>query len=315
MNEENQNFIQTHEGDTLRGQTMYIHLPEGAVIVDRSQTNVENKVPTSPIDQAFNPQPAQSNPTPQQPGVQYVLPQPEVRFAQPQQRGTYVQQQPGVAFVAPQPGVTYVQQQPGVAYVQPSRGYLRRRRGEHIILRRRHRMDWVHSLTVAFAGYIILVTVMPFILSGFFGIGLYASKTNNPELTIGTGELMIAHLTPVAKLIPGDLVLLRDKNSWNLQIRQIGSSNTTGIVTTISTNSGLNATSSDVLTMDSNTPVRNVTSCIPFFGYIVTLLSSALGKLVGAGVILYLNARHQLRKRRGRIIDDKVVYVAKEPRI
>jgi hypothetical protein len=315
MNEEQKTFIQATEAEALRGQTMYIHLPEGAVIVDRTQTNVETAPqttnPNSTFNPSSNPQPAQGQPAPQQSGVQYVQPQPEAPFVQPQQGVTYVQQQPGVAYVQPQPGVTYVQQQPGVAYVQPSRGYVRRRRGEHIVLRRRHRMDWVHSLTVAFAAYIIAVTIIPFVLSGFFGIGLYASKTDNPELTIGRGELMIAHLTPVAKLIPGDLVLLRDKNSWNLQIRQVGSTNTTGIVTTISTNSGLNATSSDVLTMDSNTDVRNITSCIPFFGYIVTFFSSVLGKLIGAGVVLFLNAQHQLRKRRARVIDEKVVFVAK----
>jgi hypothetical protein len=333
MNEERQTFIPTSEADTLRGQTMYIHLPEGAVIVDRTQTTVESVTPDPISNATLNTQPVQGQPTPQQPGVQYAQPQPQpanqyvqpqpgVAYVQPQPGVAYVQPQPGVAYVQPQPGVAYVQpqpgvaylQQPGVTYLQPPRGY-RRRRGEHIVLRRRHRMDWVHSMTVAFAAYIIAVTIIPFLLASFFGIGFYASKSDNPELTIGRGELMIAHLTPVAKLIPGDLVLLRDKNSWNLQIRQIGSTNTTGIVTTISTNSGLNATSSDVLTMDSNTSVRNITSCIPFFGYVVTFFSSVHGKVIGAGIILYLNARHQLRKRRSRIIDEKVVYVAEDPRI
>lgn len=345
MNEENRTFINNPEAETLRGQTMYIHLPEGAVIVDRSQISVQAPVAAPLMSESTPPQVIYGQPVPQQstpfqpgvqfaqpqaqPGVAYVQgqpqpgyaipqqPQPEFANPQPQPGVTYIQGQPGVAYIQGQPGVAYAQPQPGVVYMQgaPSRGYGRRTRHDQIVFRRKHRLDWVHSMTVIFASYVILVTVVPFILSGIFGIGFYASKTESAELTIARGELLISHLTPVARVIPGDLVMLRDMNTWNLQVRQIGSINTTGLVTTISVNTGLNATSSEVLTMDSNTPVRNVTSAIPIFGYFVTFFSSALGKVLGAAIILYLNYRHLIRKRRARIMDEKLAYVVTQPTI
>ena len=328
MNEENPTFITHPEAESQGGQTMYIHLPEGAVIVDRSNATVQSASATAPlISEPIPAQAAPAQPYPNlgqstQPEVQFVQSQPAFAYVNPQPGVAYVQGQPGVAYAQPQPGVTYVQGQPGMAYAQPQpqlgdaflqgesrRAYRRRQNRDQIVLSRRHRTDWVHSMTVAFATYVILVTLVPVILSGIFGIGFYASKSENAELTIGRGELIISHLTPVARVIPGDLVLLRDSNTWNLQIRQVGSTNTIGLVTTISTNTGLNATSSEVLTMDSNAPVRNITSAIPVFGYFVTFFSSAFGKVLGAAFIFYLNLRHLVRKRRARHTDEKFAYV------
>ena len=346
MNEENQTFITAPDTDTHLGQTMYIHLPEGAVIVDRSNVNTVGVPTAEPVTTAV-PAP-QVQFIPPQPAVQYISEQPQVNFVNAQPGLGYIQMQPqmqpgiiymqtqpqidqdlayvqaqqqmqsGVSYIGGnpnQPGVVFVQGQPGVHYAnaQPPLGYRRRRRGEHLVLRRKNRLDWVHSLTIAFAAYIIIIAIVPVMLSAFFGIALYSAKASHAELTINRGELMVTHMTPVARLIPGDPVLLREKNSWNLQVRQLGSTNTIGVVTTISTISGLNATSSDVLTMDSATPVRNITSAVPFFGYVVTFFSSILVQLIGAALILYLNLRHQMNRRRLRTIDEKVVFVAKHP--
>ena len=84
MNEENQTFITVPDTDTLRGQTMYIHLPVGAVIVDRSNVNVAAVPTAEPVTTAV--------PAPQ---VQLISPQPAVQ---------YISDQPQVNFVNAQPG-------------------------------------------------------------------------------------------------------------------------------------------------------------------------------------------------------------------
>jgi len=312
MREEGAPSFEDPDNGMSDSQARYVYLPEGAVVIDRSGVKVEPgaDIPTAKSTTQIPPSIPVDSPQPA-PGVQFVPPQPGVQYVNLQPGQQYVNLQPGQQYVNLQPGQQYVNLQPGMQFVQPPYVYGRRRRSEQLILRRRYRRDWVHSLTVAFASYLILVTIIPLVLSGIFGVVLHASKSDNPELGIQNGELMISHLTPAVRLIQGELVLLRDKNSWNLQVRQITSTSTTGTTTVLTTNSGFSATSSDVLTMESATNVRNITSVVPIFGYIVSFFSSVFGKMIGAAIILVLNVRHMLRKRRGRIHDERLAFVAK----
>ncbi|MEI9907607.1 MAG: hypothetical protein WDO06_06705 [Actinomycetota bacterium] len=141
----------------------------------------------------------------------------------------------------------------------------------------------MHVLNVAFAAYIVAVTLIPFLLTAFTGVSLYSSKTSVPGLTIERGELMITHATPVARLIPGDIILLRDKNSWNLQVRQLVSTAANGRLTSVFTNSGVDGTVSDVTTIEGTANVHKVTSSIPVFGLFHNLLWFNLGKVASSG--------------------------------
>jgi hypothetical protein len=320
MNEENQTYTRVPEADTQKGQAMYIYLPEGAVIVDRTQVNVAGIPQAEQTSAPITPEQPPVQYMQPQPGVAYMQPQPGVAYMQPQPRVQYVQQ-PNVAYAQPQvqyaqPQVQYAQPQPGVAFLQdrPSVEYRRRRR-DHLVLRRRQGVDWLHTMNVIFATYIAAVTIVPLALSSLIGITLFSSKTNNAGLTITRGELMVAHSTSVNRLIPGDIILLRDKNSWNLQVRQLVSTSANGNLTSVFTNAGVDGTVSDVTTIDSSSSVRKVTSSIPFFGYVVTIFGTIFVKFWAAMIVLALNIGHMYRRRRRRIIDEKVVFVPKDQQV
>ena len=162
-----------------------------------------------------------------------------------------------------------------VAPEHASLGNIHRPNGHYI---RGYHLDWLHAFNIAFIAFIAFVAVVPALLLTYFGIAIYASSSTNMNSSIYQGDLMISELMPVSRLNLGDVVLLRNEHTWDLEVRQVTVASTPsgGDLTTITTETEKGAVSSDSYILNSATPIHKITSVIPKFGDLMIILTSIL---------------------------------------
>ena len=168
-------------------------------------------------------------------------------------------------------------------------------------------LDWLHIINIAFIAFIALVAVVPALLSTYFGIVVYASSSSSMNASIYQGDLMVSKLMPASKLHLGDVVLLRNEHTWDLEVRQVTVASTPsgGDLTTITTETEKGAVSSDSYILNSATPIHKITSVIPKFGDLMIILTSIFAK-IGIGLsLLILNIVVQIRRSRKRRANQK----------
>jgi hypothetical protein len=263
------------QGDTKKGQMMLIYLPEGSVIVDRNNVDMNDTM--------------------------------NVAYGQSAAGQTHA----GNSSMGSSDINSDQFPRPEFVRVDPQFTRRNSRRGEQLFLRRRHRVEWLHAMNVTFASYVALVSIAPLLLSALFGVSVFTSKSNTIGDTVQPGQLLIAHSTPVALISTGDLVLFRSPTSWKLLVRQVTDKTTTGTSTTLSTNSGANTSLTEVFSLDNYSKVRYVSSYIPFLGYVTMFFSLMLVKVLVVLGVLIANVVAFYHRRRRRPLDEKLVYVAR----
>lgn len=263
-----------------KGQMLVIYLPEGSVIVDRTDINlssapkavveqVETKAePTNEVEKVI-PQPLQ--PTLEevvQLAVQEVLkitghPQGEMRKAE-----------------APVP---VAERQAATAQHPEPRG------AQRVHVRRRRKLNWVHGVNTLLVAYLLMVSIVPAVLSSAFGMAIHASKAAYPGALIAKGDLMVSTILPASQLKVNDVLLVRDGNSWRLDARQVTSVTTNGDLSTVTTASTGGAVVDKTYVLPKDGGTYKVSRVIPELGYIPIVLSSMIVKVMGGLFILVLN--------------------------
>lgn len=303
----------TPEGADKKGQMLVIYLPEGSVIVDRTDINLST-APKAIIDHVEAPvEPVKeiekAVPQPVQPTLQQVVElavQEVLKITGHSQNETPKAEAPIVearAASADYPAPT-AKQTPSVSEVPapPHREVRTSGGGHRVHVRRRRKMNWVHGINTALVAYLLLVAIVPSVLSSAFGAAIYASKSAHPGALIAKGDLMVCTELPASKLKINDVLLVRDGNSWHLDARQVTSVTTSGNMSTINTGStgGVAIDKTYVLPKDSGS--YKVTRVIPKLGYVPIVLSSTIVKALGGLFILVLNLTvHYRRLRRRRL--------------
>ena len=253
------------EGDAKKGQMMLIYLPEGSVIVDRTNVDVNGGV-----DEEMPREPMSA----------------ESFIREPIRRESFE------SGFGPRADRKY-------------------RGAEHIYLRRRHRVDWVHVTNVAFASYLALVLLIPVALSGFFGVNVTLAKKPVQALGVERGQLLISHKATLDHLNAGDLVIVTSPYMQTQMVRAISDRTTNGSRTTAIANAGPGTAFSNVITMDSSRMVRKITNYIPYLGYAGMVFGSFLIQFLGLFAVLIMNIYVYRRKLRSRSRDERLVYIAK----
>ena len=268
------------------GQMLVIYLPEGSVIVDRTDVD-HSRIPHTIIEKTITTPPVESR-------AEEPIP-----AAQPAQ-GLHPTLQE-VVQLAVQEVMQNNKQSPAVSPVTEGQEFARpiprRRRTLHRRNRRR-RINWVHAMNLSLISYIILVAVLPAIFSTFFGVAVYASKVSHPRVSIAAGDLMICKILPAFSVKSNDVVLVRDGITWRLDARQVTSIASGTSETTFNTASTSGAAISNTYVMSNTARVFKVSSVMPGLGYATIFLGSTLVKVTGALFLLFLNLRMQLRRAR-----------------
>ena len=315
-----------------KGQMLVIYLPEGSVIVDRTDVNLSSApqailehvapapaasapaapVPAAPVVESAAPQ--QLQPTLQevvQLAVQEVLqitghsanqvPKVEAPISEvPRAEVPRAVEKSSDAF-ADYPASALKSGAPATAV--PAKSAPVRTGARRVHVRRRRKMNWVHGVNTFLVAYLLLVAIVPAVLSSAFGMAIYASKVPHPGALIARGDLMVSKLIPTSSLKVNDVLLVRDGNSWRLDARQVTSNTTSGDLSTITTASIGGVALDKTYVMAKNSGSYMVSRVIPKLGYAAIILSSTLVKVLGGLFILILNLTVHYRRSRKRRLE------------
>ncbi len=318
-----------------KGQMLVIYLPEGSVIVDRSDIQLSS-APAAIVEQiapraeaiapktesvAAKAEPIAAKPETENAASQQLQPtlQEVVQLAVQevlQITGHSANQAPKVeapiaevprtvekasdAFADyPAPALKSATPAPA-ASTSTAPAYKGARR---VHVRRRRRINWVHGVNTILVAYLLLVAIVPAVLSSAFGVAVYASKVPHPGALIARGDLMVCKVLPASKLAVNDVLLVRDGNSWRLDARQVTSNTSNGGLSTITTAStgGVALDKTYVVASDSGSYL--VSRVIPKLGYVAIVLSSFYAKVLGGLFILILNLTVHFRRSRKRRLE------------
>jgi hypothetical protein len=302
-----------------KGQMLVIYLPEGSVIVDRTDVNLS----TAP--QAI---------------VEQIAPKAEEKIVQPVVEETPVQQlQPTLQEVVqlavaevlritggasnPSPNVELSDVKKPEGKVEASVPFadypaLSTIKAAPVVsstpgvarlvhVRRRRKINWVHGINTFLAAYVVLVAIVPSLLLSAFGMAVYASNGSHPSVLISQGDLMVSHVLPAAQLKANDVLLERDGHLWNLEVRQVISNTTNGALSTITTASTGGIAIDEAHVLANNAGIYEVSRVIPKLGYVPIILSSIIVKVLGGLFILILNLTVHMRRSRRRRLETVIV--------
>jgi hypothetical protein len=311
----------TPEPADKKGQMLVIYLPEGSVIVDRTdmhlssapQAIVEHVVPISEpapvepiVERAVSQQPQATLQEVVQLVVQEVLQitgqskNQDSKAAAPNDGTSTLQGNTPEAF-ADYPAPVSKNSTPHAAAPTASAADYKGVRRVHV--RRRRRINWVHGINTFLVVYLLLIAIVPAVLSSAFGMAIYASKSSHPGALIAMGDLMVCTELPASKLKVNDVLLVRDGNSWRLDARQITSNTTSGSLSTITTASMGGVAIDKTYVLPKNSSSYVVSRVIPKLGYAGIVLSSTIAKVVGGLFILILNLTLHYRRSRKRRLE------------
>ncbi len=316
---------ETPGSDSKKGQMLVIYLPEGSVIVDR--TEMSNPPVYEPVVERSVPAPAVVS-APEVAPTAAVIPTPHL--VQPPHQVTLEEivhlvveeilrtskdsgllNQPAENKVSP----IAVQQPPRKSELAEevtslSRPTLNPRRVATPVapshlgrmhFRKRRQLNWVHGVNTLFVAFVVVVSLIPAILSSVYGVAIFASKTPHPSAMIATGDLIVSRALPASDLKVNDVILVRDANSWHLDVRQVTSSSSASGTTTLATTTTGGTATEKTYAMPIGTTAYRVSTIIPKLGYIPMLFASTFVKVVGGFFILLLNLVVHYRRSRRRV--------------
>ena len=297
------------------GQMLVIYLPEGSVIVDRSDVNLSS-APTAIVEHIA--------PKIEEKAVEPVVERAPVQQMQPTlaevvqlavaeilriQGGSIGQNQKENSLVMTTTNSEEVGAQAFADYPAPA---LKKSVPEvltapagarRVHVQRRHKRNWVHGINTFLVVYMLLVAIVPGVLSSAFGLEIYASKVAHPAVLISQGDLLVSRILPASQVKVSDVLLVRDGNSWRLDAREVTSNSSTGGISTVVTASTGGVAIDKTYVLASNSDVYMVSRVIPKLGYIPIVLSSVMAKVLGGLFILILNITvHYRRSRRRRLV-------------
>lgn len=304
-----------------KGQMLVIYLPEGSVIVDRTDINL-SPAPQAVVEQAqtqvepvvevekATPQPLES--TLQevvQLAVQEVLKitghsqsEPAIVSQPHTEPSAPIAERQVASLDYPMPAPRHTPA-PTESVSRPLAESSAPKGARRVHVRRRRKLNWVHGINTFLVAYLLLIAILPALMSSAFGTAIYAAKSAHPGALIAKGDLMVCTELPAANLKVNDVLLVRDGNSWHLDARQVTSVTTSGALTTVATGSTGGAAVDKTYVLPNDSGSYKVSRVIPKLGYVPIVLSSTIVKVLGGLFILVLNlVVHFRRSRRRRLV-------------
>ena len=311
--------------DGLKGQKMVIYLPQGAVIIERSDVESHPQPTIAPPERSD----VESHP---QLAAPLIAERANTREYQMLCRVAEL-----LESIAVRMGVSEDTQSVGVTTeridivgpAQPSQAIIPERakkdddapslaadifvlqegvdihatKKHHLDWTRKHHINWMHFINFVFVAYIAFTSIAPAILSTYFDREIFAASSSNARANIYRGDLMVSTLVPPSKLKVNDVVLLRNEETWKLEVDQVQaiSTSSNGDSITVTTNSS-SATGSRSYATNSPTRIHEITSIISGIGDLSIVLASVFTKIVVYTSLFIVNIIvYMLRARRRRI--------------
>lgn len=281
-----------------KGQMLVIYLPEGSVIVDRTDMGISSS-PMAIVEQVS------SKPKPEAilaPEVEKSAPQPMQATLQEiiQLAVREILQVTGQALPLDREHKDIVETNVTTPLPKLEAELPLPKAGHRTHAPRVRKIHWVHGINTVLVAYLLFATIIPVILSSAFGMAIYASNFSNSAILISKGDLMVCQELPASQIKVRDVLLVRDGNSWRLDARQVTGNTNDGTLSTISTSSSSGLAIDKTYVMPVSSQTYKVSRIIPKLGYVSLFLSSTIVKILGGLSILALNLMAHYRRARRR---------------
>ena len=151
------------------------------------------------------------------------------------------------------------------------------------------RKKWARALNIAFVVSASLALVLPAIASSYFGISIHKVTSNSMYPVMNSGDMFLAKITTAQQIKTGDIVLLMNPKTWDIQSHRVIEKNYRGETIELITKGDANVQADDPYVIGLNTAVRTVSVIVPKFGYVLNALSTKEAKLIGLVLLVLIN--------------------------
>ncbi|MDO8645034.1 MAG: hypothetical protein Q7R42_00395 [Candidatus Planktophila sp.] len=163
-----------------------------------------------------------------------------------------------------------------------------------------HVFDWMHAFNLMFISIILFTLLLPAALHTFFGTEVIPALTSYEVAGIQKGDLLITEETQASNLVVGDVLSLHDAFSGTsevIQVSEISAPGENGVMTlAIPPRAGQTLSLSYSLNGDSE--VYKVVKSVPTLGAAKTLLDSFFVQFFTVAFVILLNIIVHFRRHR-----------------
>jgi signal peptidase I len=151
------------------------------------------------------------------------------------------------------------------------------------------RKKWSRVLNIAFVVTASLALVLPAIASSYFGISVHKVESNSMYPVMNAGDMFFAKITTANLVQKGDVVLLMNPQTWEIQSHRVIEKSYRGDTIEFATKGDANVEADDPYIVGTNTAVRTVSVIVPKFGYVINALSTKEARITGLAVVIVIN--------------------------
>jgi signal peptidase len=138
----------------------------------------------------------------------------------------------------------------------------------------------------SFALVLGLIVVMPAIFAVYFGIQLHTVTSGSMRPAIEPGDVLITHLKSVRTVEKGNVVLLFNNKTQNVDAHRIVDLSVENDLVTLTTKGDSNPLPDSAIQNPTLKPIQKVVFVIPKFGFLLAATHSQYGIYLGGALFL-----------------------------
>lgn len=143
-----------------------------------------------------------------------------------------------------------------------------------------------YFLNLAFVASLALALFIPAIASSYFGIAVHKVASDSMVPAMNSGDMFLSKITTASLLEKGDVVILLNPQTWQVQSHRVINTLDKGKTIEITTKGDANIQADEPYVIGTSTAVRKSVAVVPNFGYVLNAIVSTPAKLIGLALLL-----------------------------
>lgn len=143
-----------------------------------------------------------------------------------------------------------------------------------------------YFLNIAFVALLAIALLLPAIASSYFGIAVHKVASDSMIPAMHSGDMFISKIINADLVRDGDVVLLLNPETWQIQSHRVINTVDKGKTVEIITKGDANIQADKPYVIGSNTAIRKAIAVVPNFGYVLNTIVSTPAKLIGLALLL-----------------------------
>ena len=143
-------------------------------------------------------------------------------------------------------------------------------------------------LNVGFVISLSLALVIPAIASSYLGIAVHKVASDSMVPAMNSGDIFLSKITEANRLKIGDVIVLLNPETWQIQSHRIIQTQAEGPAVKITTKGDANIQADKGYVVGSNTAIRKSIAVVPNLGFALNALVSTPAKLIGLALLLVI---------------------------